>query len=556
MINIYGPQDLSAKAILWNRIGDFMHQHAGTYIIFGDMNSVCNENKRSGSLFSRQDADNFNSFIENSSLIDLPLGGRLFTWMNKAGTKLSKLDRFLISEEVVEALPNLLRDSFDEVIKMELPKLEEHNFGRKLLSYENFHLLKAKIKQWHSESKTSDHVTKHDKLQLLKSIEGKIKAGSTNDDDRDFRIKLLQEVDRLDTFESFDLFQKVRVKWDIEGDENSKFFHGLIKQKIRAQMIYGIMKEGVWISDPSQIKEEFLNLFEEKFKDHDSNVDLPLFANSSRLGALDRDSLETFVSLDEVKNADPVLVNGNPTSEFSIKHGLRQGDPLSPFLFKLVMERLYNALSTVVFYLASSLKINIQKSNVYGIGVLDVDVSSMASNSGCASRSFPFTYLGLPIGSNMSLTSSWQGGSHEARKLAWIKWKNILSSYDNDGLNIGSVKAFNLALLQNWHWRLLSHKNALWIKVINALHGQDGGFDNNGCIYNGTWARIIGSSNFLHSNNIIPDSSFHFQASCGKHIRLWKDTWVGDSPFYIRYNRLYRLERKKDCLIIDRIDHG
>ncbi|GKA48147.1 hypothetical protein Tco_0741105, partial [Tanacetum coccineum] len=55
--------------------------------------------------------------------------------------------------------------------------------------------------------------------------------------------------------------------------------------------------------DPSQIKEEFLNLFEEKFKDHDSNVDLPLFANSSRLGALDRDSLETSVSLDEVKNA-------------------------------------------------------------------------------------------------------------------------------------------------------------------------------------------------------------------------------------------------------------
>ncbi|GKE30212.1 hypothetical protein Tco_1445596, partial [Tanacetum coccineum] len=61
-----------------------------------------------------------------------------------------------------------------------------------------------------------------------------------------------------------------------------------------------------------------------------------------------------------------------------------------------------------VFYLALGLKINIQKSNVSGIGVSDVDFSSMASNSGCASGSFPFTYLGLPIGSNMSLTSSWQ----------------------------------------------------------------------------------------------------------------------------------------------------
>nr|GEW68284.1 hypothetical protein [Tanacetum cinerariifolium] len=40
-----------------------------------------------------------------------------------------------------------------------------------------------------------------------------------------------------------------------------------------------------------------------KFKDHDSNVDFPPFANSSGLGALDCDSMETLVSLDEVKSA-------------------------------------------------------------------------------------------------------------------------------------------------------------------------------------------------------------------------------------------------------------
>ncbi|GKD76999.1 hypothetical protein Tco_1339620 [Tanacetum coccineum] len=92
---------------------------------------------------------------------------------------------------------------------------------------------------------------------LIKSIEEKIKVGYANDDDRDSSIKLLQEVDILDTFESFDLFQKACVKWDIE----------------------------------------------EKYKDHDLNVDFLLFANSSRLCALNRDSLETPVSLDEVKNA-------------------------------------------------------------------------------------------------------------------------------------------------------------------------------------------------------------------------------------------------------------
>ncbi|GKB32574.1 RNA-directed DNA polymerase, eukaryota, reverse transcriptase zinc-binding domain protein [Tanacetum coccineum] len=107
MVNIYGPHDPLAKSVLWNRIRDFMHSNRGKYILLCDMNEVRNAQERYGSIFSRSEAEVFNTFINSTNLIDLPMGGHSFTWMNKQGTKLSKLDRFLISEEVLNFLPDI-----------------------------------------------------------------------------------------------------------------------------------------------------------------------------------------------------------------------------------------------------------------------------------------------------------------------------------------------------------------------------------------------------------------------------------------------------------------
>nr|GFC27793.1 RNA-directed DNA polymerase, eukaryota [Tanacetum cinerariifolium] len=56
-----------------------------------------------------------------------------------------------------------------------------------------------------------------------------------------------------------------KVKWAIEGDENSKFFHGIVNKKLRHLDIKGILVDGEWIDDLIRVKSEFYNHFKNIF---------------------------------------------------------------------------------------------------------------------------------------------------------------------------------------------------------------------------------------------------------------------------------------------------
>ena len=43
-----------------------------------------------------------------------------------------------------------------------------------------------------------------------------------------------------------------------------------------------------------------------------------------------------------------ILINGSPTKDFEVGRGLRQGHPLSPFLFEIVVEGLVGLVKQAV----------------------------------------------------------------------------------------------------------------------------------------------------------------------------------------------------------------
>ncbi|GJX77443.1 RNA-directed DNA polymerase, eukaryota [Tanacetum coccineum] len=640
-----------------------MDRWRGETIIMEDFNEVRFKEERFGTNFNRYSAGVFNSFISSGGLVEVPLGGCEFTWCHKSGTKMSKLDRFLISEGLMGYFPSISAITLDRYLSDHRPiLLREACFDYGPTPFRLFHYwfdwdgfdtfvrdtwfsinisdynamsrfskklryLKEQIKVWVRTKKERDKANKTNLKGLLKDIDRMIDEKQADQELINKRIQTMNSLQDLEKLEAYEVAQKVKIKWSIEGDENSRFFHGMLNKKRNQQAIRGILKDGTWIDDPKAVKDEFLLHFQERFdrptlnrlilgmdfpnkvtveqlidlerdvskeeikravwdcgsdkspgpdgftfgfyrrfwdiieidvveavshfftfgsfpkggnasfialipKLHDARVVkdfrpicligsvykivAKILANRlvEVLGDLVHEVQSAFIAnrqildgpfildelihwckskklqsmlfkvdfekaydsvrwdyLDDILNKfgfgskwrmwisncltsskGSILVNGSPTKEFYFRKGLKQGDPLSPFLFLLIMETLHMSFQNLVnahmfkgisvdsdlqishlfyaddvifigqwsdgnintiiqaldcFHKASGLRLNLQKSKIMGISVNDETVRKAASKMGCHTLKTPFSYLGVKVGGSMARIRSW-----------------------------------------------------------------------------------------------------------------------------------------------------
>ncbi|GKF06499.1 hypothetical protein Tco_0037167, partial [Tanacetum coccineum] len=167
---------------------------------------------------------------------------------------------------------------------------------------QKFKFFKGKIREWLKIYKSKNGGSGILKEELNR-IDADIDKGLASDIIINRRMKVIKSIQYLDKIHVMDLAQKAKVKWAIEGDENSRYFHGVLNKKRSQSNIRGIMVDDKWQDNPKVIKSEFFLHFRKRFEKPSANRIL-IDMNFPKTISIDQQTeLEGAVSKEEVKKA-------------------------------------------------------------------------------------------------------------------------------------------------------------------------------------------------------------------------------------------------------------
>nr|GEX29614.1 RNA-directed DNA polymerase, eukaryota [Tanacetum cinerariifolium] len=112
-----------------------------------------------------------------------------------------------------------------------------------------------------NESNITQAETKNTILKDLVEIDKNLDERANPDELLPTRADLNRKLYEINQMDLKDVAQKAKIIWAIEGDENSKFFHGVINKRRSHLAIRGVFASGDRFTDPSTVKEAFRDHF-------------------------------------------------------------------------------------------------------------------------------------------------------------------------------------------------------------------------------------------------------------------------------------------------------
>ncbi|GKV11959.1 hypothetical protein SLEP1_g23168 [Rubroshorea leprosula] len=338
ILNIYSSCLLTDKRALWEELQMMITTCRGNWCLMGDFNAVRNTKQRAGCKgFSREMRD-FDCFICEAGLVDLPLVGRKYTWYNANGQQMSRIDRFLLSEDwilnwsdvkqwglrrtVSDHCPIILKNEmvdwgpkpfkfFDawleqpgciEVIKKAWNSSDEkgwkgYRFKEKLKRTKNA------LKEWNDNSTTKVDSKINEAEKEIALLDEKGEKDQLSAIDIEKRRKCFIELWKHLKIKDSMWQQKSRMAWLKEGDANTKFFHRCVKGRWRRNEINSIQINDKQHTVVAEIKEEVAKYFEELFTGEQWKRPKLEGIDFKQISSTDSELLMAEFSEDEIKEA-------------------------------------------------------------------------------------------------------------------------------------------------------------------------------------------------------------------------------------------------------------
>nr|GEY60420.1 RNA-directed DNA polymerase, eukaryota [Tanacetum cinerariifolium] len=281
MIAINDPQSPVLKRVLWDYLSSLITRWNGETIVMGDFNEVRSVDERFGSTFNQSIVRSFNNFISSSGLVEVQMEGIILLFPSITALC---LDRHLLDHRPI--LLNEIQKDYGPV-----------SFKKKLQD------LKKIIRCWIKDKKSQQDGALNTIKEELIRIDKNLDIGLVSDETLLNRRELVHKLYVFKQLEVNDFARKAKIKWAIEGDKNSKFFHGITNKKRSQLSIHGVFVDGDWRTDLVEVKEVFKDHFATRFKQpaHGRlklNISFP-----NRLSNAQVEDLDRYVSRDEIRVA-------------------------------------------------------------------------------------------------------------------------------------------------------------------------------------------------------------------------------------------------------------